>query len=78
MNSRVMLMTVTLVFAMCLSNFESAKAQAPKTITNTIGMKLVLIPKGTFQMGSPIEEEGRGIDEEQHQVTISKDYYLGV
>jgi formylglycine-generating enzyme required for sulfatase activity len=78
MNSRVMLMTVTLVFAMCLSNFESAMAQAPKTITNSIGMKLVLVPKGTFTMGSPFEEEGAENNEEQHQVTISKDYYLGV
>jgi len=78
MYSRLMAMTVTLVFAMCLSNFESVMAQATKTITNSIGMKLVLIPNGTFQMGSPIEEVGRGIDEEQHQVTISKDYYLGV
>jgi formylglycine-generating enzyme required for sulfatase activity len=53
-------------------------AQSPKTITNSVGMKLVLIPKGTFMMGSPIEEEGADDDEEQHQVTISKDYYLGV
>ena len=49
-----------------------------KTITNSIGMKLVLIPKETFQMGSPIEEAGADDDEAQHQVTISKDYYLGV
>lgn len=54
------------------------RAQSPKEITNSIGMKLVLIPKGTFQMGSPIAEEGRKDDEEQHQVTISKDCYLGV
>jgi formylglycine-generating enzyme required for sulfatase activity len=53
-------------------------AQAPKEITNSIGMKLVLIPKGTCMMGSPETEEGRGVDETQHQVTISNDYYLGV
>ena len=41
-------------------------------------MKLVLIPKGTFTMGSPIREKGRNAAELQHQVTISKDYYLGV
>ena len=52
--------------------------QSPNTITNSIGMKLLSIPKGTFTMGSPIEEEGADNDEEQHQVTISKDYYLGV
>ncbi|MFN7735524.1 MAG: formylglycine-generating enzyme family protein [Pirellula sp.] len=56
----------------------SALAQESKEITNSIGIKLVLIPKGTFTMGSPIEEEGRNEDEEQHQVTIGKDYYLGV
>ncbi len=49
-----------------------------KEITNSIGVKLVLIPKGTFQMGSPIEEAGADNDEQLHQVTISKDYYLGV
>jgi formylglycine-generating enzyme required for sulfatase activity len=47
-------------------------------ITNSIGMKLVLISKGTFTMGSPIHEEMRYGDEKQHQVTISNDYYLGV
>jgi formylglycine-generating enzyme required for sulfatase activity len=40
-------------------------------------MKLVLIPKGMFMMGSPTEEVGRNLDEEQHEVTISKEYYLG-
>jgi len=49
-----------------------------ETITNSIGMKLVLIPKGTFMMGSPESEEDRDDDETQHEVTISKDYYLGV
>ena len=53
-------------------------AQSPKEIANSIGIKLVLIPKGTFMMGSPTSEEGRVQDETQHQVTISKDYYLGV
>jgi formylglycine-generating enzyme required for sulfatase activity len=47
-------------------------------ITNSIGMKLVLIPKGKFTMGSPESEKGRKENETQHEVTISKDYYLGV
>jgi formylglycine-generating enzyme required for sulfatase activity len=47
-------------------------------ITNSIGMKLVLIPKGTFMMGSPESEQGRNENENQHEVTLSKDYYLGV
>jgi formylglycine-generating enzyme required for sulfatase activity len=52
-------------------------AQAPQEITNSIGMKLVLIPRGTFTMGAPIEEDGADKDEEQHEVTISKAFYLG-
>jgi len=55
-----------------------SSAQPPKEITNSIGMKLVLIPKGTFMMGSPESEEAHREDETQHEVTISKDYYLGV
>jgi len=55
-----------------------ALAQPPKEITNSIGMKLVLIPKGTFMMGSPASEEHHDESETQHEVTISKDYYLGV
>ncbi|MFN9462371.1 MAG: formylglycine-generating enzyme family protein, partial [Planctomycetota bacterium] len=57
---------------------DQLQAQSPKEITNSIGMKLVLIPKGQFMMGSPESEEGRRKDETQHDVTISKDYYLGV
>jgi formylglycine-generating enzyme required for sulfatase activity len=53
---------------------------AKKTITNTIGMKLNLIPAGTFMMGSPVTEEGREAihigSEGQHKVTISKAFYI--
>ena len=48
-------------------------------ITNTVkeylhqetGIEFVLIPGGTFMMGSPVEEEGRGSSEDQHLVTLS-------
>lgn len=53
-------------------------AQSPEEFTNSIGMKFVLIPKGTFTMGSPTSEKERNTNERQHQVTISKEYYLGV
>jgi len=73
------LFTVSILFlVLCLSSAATVLAQAPKEITNSIGMKMVLIPKGTFQMGSPESEEDRYENETQHEVTISKDYYLGV
>ncbi len=76
MQSRLILMTLTAALATCLGCTETVKTQGGKEITNSIGMKLVLIPNGTFQMGSPIEEESADDDEQQHQVTISKDYRL--
>jgi len=45
-------------------------------ITNSIGQELVLIPAGSFLMGSPEDDQdslGKGI---QHQVTISKPFYM--
>ena len=50
--------------------------QAPKTWSNSIGMQFVLIPAGTFQMGSTGRD---AYDDEKpvHQVTISRAFYLG-
>lgn len=46
--------------------------------TNSIGMKFCLIPEGSFMMGSPESEARRETDEgPQHQVTISKSFYMG-
>jgi uncharacterized protein (TIGR02996 family) len=46
--------------------------------TNAIGMKFALIPLGRFLMGSPASELERGDDETQHEVTLTKGFYLGV
>jgi formylglycine-generating enzyme required for sulfatase activity len=45
--------------------------------TNSIGMRLVLVKPGTFLMGSPEGEEDRGEYETQHEVTITRPFYLG-
>lgn len=37
---------------------------------------MVLIPPGTFAMGSPANESGREANETQHQVTLTRAYYL--
>jgi formylglycine-generating enzyme required for sulfatase activity len=56
-----------------------ASGQQLKEFTNSIGMKLVLIPAGTFSMGSPVgEDPSRSDDELTHEVTISEPFYLGV
>jgi formylglycine-generating enzyme required for sulfatase activity len=60
---------------------QGRHAPAPplrKQLTNSLGMKLVLIPRGKFMMGSPPDEKERETLEEQHEVQISKSFYLGV
>jgi formylglycine-generating enzyme required for sulfatase activity/predicted Ser/Thr protein kinase len=49
----------------------------PVEFTNSIGMKLVLIPPGKFTMGSPENETGRFTNESQVQVTLTQAYFLG-
>ena len=45
---------------------------------NSIGMRLALIPAGTFLMGSPANEVKRRDNEVQHEVEITKPFYLGI
>lgn len=42
-----------------------------------IKIDMVLIPPGKFRMGSPDSEKGRSDDEKQHEVTLTKPYYMG-
>jgi formylglycine-generating enzyme required for sulfatase activity len=72
----------TLTIATMLTLFaaaeQSARGQEQKVITNSAGMKLALIPAGSFMMGSPRNEADRDDKEERHEVTISKPFYMGV
>src|SRR5262249_53964941 len=52
-------------------------AHAKTYASQTTGMNFVLIPSGTFLMGSPKEEKERAEDESQHEVTLTRSFYLG-
>jgi sulfatase modifying factor 1 len=44
-------------------------------ITNTLGMKLALIPAGEFEMSS--DDSGRSDEKPKHKVKITRPFYLG-
>jgi formylglycine-generating enzyme required for sulfatase activity len=58
-----------------------ASAPAAKTLTVDLGsgvtMAFVRIPAGSFTMGSPADEKNRQKGEVQHDVTISRPFYMG-
>jgi len=47
-----------------------------KSFVNSLGMEFVLIPKGTFIMGSPMDEMNRDNNEVQHTVKLTKAFYM--
>ncbi|MBO7524632.1 MAG: formylglycine-generating enzyme family protein, partial [Verrucomicrobia bacterium] len=46
-------------------------------LSDTVDLDIIWIEPGTFIMGSPEDELGRQSNETQHQVTLSKGYWLG-
>ncbi len=62
---------------------ETAKALGvPKELDigldGNVSLRLALIPAGRFLMGSPAGEKDRDRDENPHEVTLSRPFYLGV
>ncbi|MGL4550477.1 MAG: SUMF1/EgtB/PvdO family nonheme iron enzyme [Gemmataceae bacterium] len=48
-----------------------------RLVTNSVGMRLAMIPAGRFQMGSPVDEKDRLPDERQRPVEVKRAFYLG-
>jgi formylglycine-generating enzyme len=62
------------VFSLTITKPEAASQL--KTIQNSAGMTFVLVPAGTFLMGSPKDEPFRNKDELLHKVTLTKPFYI--
>ena len=51
----------------------------PVVMTNSIGMKLVVIPPGEFQMGSPdADPDAKSNEKPQHRVLITEPFCIGL
>jgi hypothetical protein len=46
-------------------------------LNSTVNLEMIWVEPGTFTMGSPTTEEGRSDNETQHEVTLTKGFYLG-
>jgi formylglycine-generating enzyme required for sulfatase activity len=57
-----------------LANFPAAVLKRLPPLTNTIGMKLKLLPPGTFMMGDASGED----NETPHQVTLTQPFQMGI
>jgi formylglycine-generating enzyme required for sulfatase activity len=77
----------TLVAPFTEANAKEAQKELAKSLQKEVeekaelgkGIKLemMLIPAGKFMMGSPMYEKGRNEDEKQHEVTLTKPFYMG-
>lgn len=77
--SLMLLLGACLLFVSLVSGEEKPPAGGKlREVTNSIGVKLVLIPAGEFQMGSPESDKDAEENEKpRHRVKISKPFYLG-
>jgi formylglycine-generating enzyme required for sulfatase activity len=78
--TRLIANTTYYVYARSASNanYNEGTANVSAGITTTaISIEMVLIPAGTFMMGSPAGEPDRQSNETQHQVTLMSGFYMG-
>lgn len=54
----------------------SAEAAIRLDLSAGTGIDLILVSAGEFLQGSPVDEPGRGIDENQRTVRLTRDYYI--
>ena len=46
-------------------------------LSSSVQLEMLWVEPGTFTMGSPTTEAGRGTDETEHNVTLTQGFYLG-
>jgi formylglycine-generating enzyme required for sulfatase activity len=60
-----------------LVNPKDVVGNSPARITTKSGIKLLIVPGGTFTAGTDRREQGRRPNEGMHKVTLVRPFYLG-
>jgi formylglycine-generating enzyme required for sulfatase activity len=77
LKDKVVILVSVFIFAVSVN---VSWAEDVKSMTNSIGMEFVLIPEGSFMMGSDADPKNVNIKEDEspkHKVTITKPFYIG-
>jgi formylglycine-generating enzyme required for sulfatase activity len=78
----VVLLTIFIFFIIGISQEALSKQKTPEkgvagqVLASSLGMKFAYITPGTFTMGSSPNEKGRDEDENQHQVSLTRGFYM--
>jgi formylglycine-generating enzyme required for sulfatase activity len=66
-----------LLLGVCYLAPLSAWGNPPHTVQSASNLEMLWVDPGSFMMGSPTSEANRGTDETEHNVTLTKGFYLG-
>jgi sulfatase modifying factor 1 len=58
------------------SSPTASPAKSAETWVNSLNMKFIRIPAGKFMAGSPVSEQERSTNETQHQVGVTRPFWL--
>ena len=67
----------TLVFQVSAKEKEVNAGQSKTFKVKGASFQMVYVPSGTFLIGSPVEEDGHKPEESQHQVTLTRGFWIG-
>lgn len=76
LSKNVLLIFLFFVTVTIIISVSAPVLSVENTFTNALGIEFVLIPSGTFNMGSPPNERFRSDSEVLHPVTISRPFYM--
>ena len=70
--------TIEGIFTVVLSDiYEPSRANHLIDLNDSVSLDMIWVEPGTFTMGSPTSEAGRGTGETETQVTLTRGFYLG-